>query len=68
MTAGIHRTVRPASGAPNAGAGPVPVGATVPVVAGTKQWSPTVANLLVLVVLEIAAFAAIRYAFRIVQR
>jgi hypothetical protein len=68
-TAGIRRTVRPASAAPNAGAGPVPVGATVPnPVAGTKQWSPTVANLLVLIVLELVAFAVLRHLFRIVQR
>jgi hypothetical protein len=33
-----------------------------------KGWSPTVANLLVLVVLEIAAFAAIRYAFRVLTK
>lgn len=69
MSAGIRRNVRPASAAPNAGAGPVPMGGTVPSgIQATKQWSPTVANLLVLVVLEIVAFAAIRYAFRIVQR
>lgn len=34
---------------------------------GASQWTPTVANLLVIVVLEIAAFAALRYAFRVVQ-
>ena len=28
---------------------------------GTKDWSPTVANLLVLIVLELAAFAGLRY-------
>ena len=27
----------------------------------TKQWTPTVANLLVLVVLEVVAFGALRY-------
>lgn len=68
-TPGIRRTVRPANAAPNAGAGPVPIGATVPIpTVGGGKWSPTVANLLVLIVLEIAAFAACRYAFRIVQR
>ena len=29
--------------------------------AGTKEWTPTVANLLVLVVLEVVAFAGLRY-------
>lgn len=29
-----------------------------------QQWHPTVVNLLVLVVVEIAAFAALRYFFR----
>lgn len=28
---------------------------------GTKDWSPTVANLLVLIVLEVVAFASLRY-------
>ncbi len=31
---------------------------------GAKTWSPTVANLLVLVVLEIIAFGVIRYVFK----
>lgn len=31
---------------------------------GAKEWSPTVVNLLILLVLEIIAFAAIRYVFR----
>lgn len=30
---------------------------------GPKAWSPTLANLLVLVVLEVVAFAALRYVF-----
>lgn len=29
--------------------------------AGTKSWTPTVANLLVLVVLEVLAFGGLRY-------
>lgn len=29
--------------------------------AATKEWTPTVANLLVLVVLELLAFAGLRY-------
>ncbi len=29
--------------------------------AATKEWTPTVANLLVLVVLELLAFATLRY-------
>lgn len=29
--------------------------------ASTKEWTPTVANLLVLVVLEVLAFASLRY-------
>lgn len=28
---------------------------------GTSQWTPTVANLLVLVVLEVVAFGGLRY-------
>lgn len=28
---------------------------------GTRAWTPTVANLLVLVVLEVVAFGALRY-------
>lgn len=71
MTApGISRTVRPGSSAVNQAAGPVPPGESVPSVPSTtsSQWSPTVAHLLVLIVLEVVAFAAIRYAFRIVQR
>lgn len=63
----INRTFRPGSGsAYNANAaGPVPAGATVPTASmGGGQWSPTVANLLVLIVVEMAAFAAIRYLFR----
>lgn len=60
---GIPRTTRP--GSLNSAAGPVPVGATVPMSGNSgSQWNPTVANLLVLVVIEMVAFAAIRYLFR----
>ncbi len=31
---------------------------------GAAKWSPTVANLLVILVLEIVAFGVIRYAFK----
>lgn len=34
---------------------------------GGGQWSPTVANLLVLIALEIVAYCALRYAFRTVH-
>lgn len=65
----INRTYRPNPNNLNSAAGPVPVGATVPTPSsGGSQWSPTVANLLVLVVLEVVAFAALRYAFRIVAK
>lgn len=66
---GINRTVRPGSSATNQAAGPVSPGETVPSTPGAGSgWSPTVANLLVLIVLEVVAFAAIRYAFHIVQK
>lgn len=69
MSAGINRTVRPGSAATNQAAGPVPPGASVPIpTLSGSQWSPTVANLLVILVLELGAFAAIRYAFRTIQR
>lgn len=32
--------------------------------AGPKDWQPTVLNLTILIVLEMCAFAALRYAFR----
>lgn len=63
---GIRRTVRPA-GAVSAGAGAgTPNGGSMPssVNQAAGSWSPTVANLLVLVVLELVAFAAIRYLFK----
>lgn len=64
---GIRRRI-PASSAASASSR---LGALVPEVsvsqtsgrglAGTSQWTPTVANLLVLVVLEVVAFAGLRY-------
>lgn len=62
----INRTVRPAgavSASPDGGRAPngVPMSA---ISQYAKGWSPTVANLLVLIVLELAAFAAIRYLFK----
>ncbi len=69
---GIHRNVKGYQANQNAGgagAGPVPIGQTVPSPnTGAKNWSPTVANLMVILVLEVAAFAALRYMFKIVQR
>lgn len=38
-----------------------------PNMAAAKGWHPTVANLLVLVVLELVAFAALRRVFRVMQ-
>lgn len=63
----INRRIRPAGAV---SVGPDGRGATVPGLspatgAGKSSWTPTVANLLVLVVLELAAFAALRYAFRV---
>lgn len=61
----MNRTVR-ATGAINASPGAR--GAAVTTASGgvgqTKGWSPTVASLLVILVVEIFAFAAIRYVFR----
>lgn len=36
--------------------------------ASTSQWTPTVARLFVLLILEIAAFAALRYAFGVAAK
>lgn len=46
----------------NTGAGPVPIGGTVPASPDSK-WHPTVLMLLAVLVIEVAAFAALRYAF-----
>lgn len=65
---GIDRTYRPNMNNNNSAAGPVPTGATVPTAPGGTGWTPTVTNLLVLLVVEMAAFAALRYAFHIIQK
>lgn len=62
---GINRTVRPAgavsvSGDPGRG----PNGAAMPNASGVRGFTPTVLNLVVLVVVEIVAFAAVRYVFQ----
>ena len=44
-------------------AGPRGANTTAPVSSGTG-WTPTVANLIVLIALEIAAYCALRWAFR----
>ena len=54
--------IHPAGGS-NVGAGPVPVGGTVPNAPMSDKWHPTVLMLLAILALEIAAFAALRYTF-----
>jgi hypothetical protein len=34
---------------------------------GPSAWTPTVAHLMVILVIEIAAFAALRYAFKVIK-
>lgn len=72
---GINRGLAPV-GVPTPGSGnyrgapPVKGGQGVmpgPSMTSTKGWHPTVANLLVLVVLELVAFAALRRVFRVMQ-
>jgi hypothetical protein len=46
----------------NTGAGPVAIGETVPTSPDSK-WHPTVLMLLAVLVIEVAAFAALRFAF-----
>lgn len=46
--------------------GPKGANVTAPVRRGTG-WTPTVANLVVLIVVEIAAYCLLRYAFRTVH-
>jgi hypothetical protein len=73
MTYGGRTSNRPATyrigGNQQAGAGPTPIGATVPSSNGgsASSWTPTVTHLLVILVIEIAAFAALRYAFRVIK-
>lgn len=68
----FNRTVRPYSAIAHGPNPRQPLGVDVPTMSGgagaTKGWSPTVANLLVLLVLEIVAFALIRYLFHAVQK
>ena len=63
---GIRRTVRPSAAPANSGLGAIVPEVSVSQTSGrglssTKDWTPTVANLLVLVVLEVVAFAGLRY-------
>lgn len=62
----IHRNIRPGVAPASSGLGNAVSGASVAStsgrgLAGTKTWTPTVANLLVLVVLEVVAFGGLRY-------
>jgi len=59
---GIPRMIHP-EGASNAGAGPVAIGGTVPMPPMSDKWHPTVLMLLAILVVEVAAFAALRYTF-----
>lgn len=59
------RTIPPSAAAANSRLGALTPEASVSMTSGrgmaaTREWSPTVANLLVLVVLEVVAFAALR--------
>lgn len=64
----IRRTVRPAGAVSSSSdGGRSPNGADMRDLSASgaaKGWSPTVANLLVLLVLEIVAFGVIRYVFK----
>lgn len=62
---GIRRTVRPSAAPANSRLGALTPEASVATTSGrgmaaTSEWSPTVANLLVLIVVELVAFAALR--------
>lgn len=62
---GIRRTVRPSAAPANSRLGALTPEASVAATSGrgmaaTSEWSPTVANLLVLIVVELVAFAALR--------
>ena len=62
----INRTIRPGAAPASSGLGTqvpeVSVAATSGRgLAGTKAWTPTVANLLVLIILEVIAFGGLRY-------
>lgn len=62
----IHRNIKPGAAPASSGLGNAVSGVSVSQTSGrglssTKSWTPTVANLLVLVVLEVLAFAGLRY-------
>ena len=62
----MRRTVRATGAVANGPGG----GGSMPISPGAGQvkgWSPTVANLLVILIIEIALFSAIRYAFRVMK-
>lgn len=68
---GINRNGRNRNAAPSAGGGNMrSVGDVASSIRGdmVKAWTPTVANLVVLVLFELAAFAALRYLLRTLQR
>lgn len=70
---GINRSLSRSSAAPAAGGGAYQTGAQVASnsvrgQSGAGAWTPTVTHLFILIILEIAAFAALRYAFGIVSR
>lgn len=60
---GSWRGAPPVAGGTGSGAGPAG-GGLVARVRGGATWTPTVANLVVLVALEIVAYCLMRYAFR----
>ena len=69
----IDRSRSRSSGAQSPGGGNFQTGATVAATTlrsqtGSNKWTPTVAHLFVLIILEIAAFAALRYAFGVLSR
>ncbi len=63
--AGYWRGSPPKAGGQGSMAGPV--GAGTRRIKAPEGWTPTVANLIVLVALEIAAYVALRWAFRSVH-
>lgn len=60
---GIPAMRHPYADGNNAGAGPVPVGGTVPTPPSDSKWHPTVLMLLGVLAVEVAGFAALRYVF-----
>lgn len=61
---GSWRGAPPVAGGQGSGAGPRTANVTAPVNNNQSGWTPTVANLAILVVLEIAAYCLFRYVFR----